>query len=876
MSDKYTLILVPETHWDREWYLPFQEFRIKLVRLTDKLLKILDTDPEYKSFTFDGQTVVLEDYLEIRPQERERLKKYVAEDRILVGPWYILPDEFLVSAEATVRNLLMGHMIAEEFGRPMKAGYIPDPFGHISQLPQILQGFGIGDVFFTRGMGEEMENMNSEFWWEAPDGTRVMAVHLVNGYHNAMYLGKDWTPQGFVDRDDRGVGQIMKQIEDLSQKASTKFLLLNNGCDHVEPQPELPELITYINERLSNGEIIHGTYEDYAAAVLEESPDLKTYRGELHKGKYHPLLPGVFSARMYIKQANEETQTLLEKWAEPASAIAWIHGGAYENQLLWEAWKQTLKNHPHDSICGCSIDQVHREMMPRFDQARQIGETLTKESLDYLAANVITANDRVADDARALVVYNPHSWDATDNVVVHLQKELPNLELAPKYVVRDAEGEYIPAQVVNQRIVEFHRRYSIWHGDLVFTGQKVPSLGYKTYYLENGEYDGDTSLRVGPDFMENDHVRLTIRSNGTFDIVHRDTKTVFFNQNMLEDTEDVGDEYNYSYARNTQTVTSEGVKGKLTIVEHGPVRATVRADFTLDLPECATDDRLSRSEKTIPCPVSVFITLHAHSSRVDIRTEIENNAKDHRLRAWFPTGFQSDWCRAEGQYDVVKRSVHIPEGKDWYEKPVGQKPVQSYVAIDGIDAGLAVINKGLPEYEVIADGQCTIAQTLLRCVGWLSRTDLETRPYDVGPVVSTPEAQCLGKQVFDYAVFPYRGSWKKAHIWQEAHLHNAPMRTSIVNQHEGKLPREHSLVRVNSPSLIITAVKKAERSNALVARVLNTTPDAVDAELTVNMQFISAYTANLNEEPQDELSVSENKVTIPMPGFRVQTLLFNL
>ena len=188
-AKKYTALLVPQTHWDREWYLPFQEFRIRLVRLTDKLLDILDTDPEYRSFTFDGQTVVLEDYLAIRPQERDHLKKYVEEGRILVGPWYVLPDEFLVSGEAVVRNLMLGHKISEEFGRTMKAGYVPDPFGHVSQLPQILMGFGIGNVFFTRGMGDEADEMHSEFWWEGADGTKVLAVNQVNTYCNAHSVG---------------------------------------------------------------------------------------------------------------------------------------------------------------------------------------------------------------------------------------------------------------------------------------------------------------------------------------------------------------------------------------------------------------------------------------------------------------------------------------------------------------------------------------------------------------------------------------------------------------------------------------------------------------------------------------------------------------
>ncbi len=316
MSKKYTLALVPETHWDREWYSPFQEFRIRLVKLTDKLLEILENDPRYVSFTFDGQTVVLEDYLEIRPQSREKIEKFVREERLFVGPWYVLPDEFLVSAEATVRNLMIGHYISGSFGRTMKAGYIPDPFGHISQLPQILAGFGINSALFMRGVGNEGDELNTEFWWEAPDGSKVLAIHLIKGYCNFVHFGRSREPGGKYTVDPNlAVDQARYQMELLSEKAATKYLLLNNGCDHVEPQPELPDLIEHVNNQLENGEIVHTNYEEFIKNVLSEKPKLKTYRGEFHSGKFHPLLPGVFSTRMYIKQANERTQTLLEKWA---------------------------------------------------------------------------------------------------------------------------------------------------------------------------------------------------------------------------------------------------------------------------------------------------------------------------------------------------------------------------------------------------------------------------------------------------------------------------------------------------------------------------------------------------------------------------------
>lgn len=877
MPKKYTLILVPETHWDREWYLPFQEFRIKLVRLTDKLLAILDSNAEYKSFTFDGQTIVLEDYLEIRPQERERIRKHVRDGRLLIGPWYVLPDEFLVSAEALVRNLMLGHKIAEEFGRVMKAGYIPDPFGHISQLPQILAGFGIPNAFFMRGMGDEADGMNSEFWWEAPDGTRVLAVNQVFGYCNAVNLGYERHDGKWIVNFEKALQQVRDQMEGLAKKASTRYLLLNNGCDHIEPQPELPEIIKYVNEHLEGGEVVHSTYEDFAEKVLAQKPNLQTRRGELHRGKYHPLLPGVFSARMYIKQANERTQTLLEKWAEPSCTFAWLNGGTYDAQLLWEAWKLCIKNHPHDSICGCSIDQVHREMMPRFEQSQQIAEVLTGESLRFLAERIDTSRKGASEDSQAIVVFNPHAWDVTDTVKVSLERPISPGEMPPRFVVKDADGNPVATHISNDYVREGDRRHGVWSADIYFTGKDIPSLGYKTYYLETGEATVTTSLEAGLGTLENDFLKLNVRSNGTFDLFHKLTRTTYFNLNLLEDTEDAGDEYNYSRAYNSRTITSEGVGGTLSIVETGPGIGRLRADLVLNLPESLTADRMARAERTVACPVIVYITLHADLPRVDVLTVFFNNAKDHRLRALFPAGFTVDHCYAEGQFDVVKRSLDIPSGEGWIEKPVGQKPVQSFVALDGTDAGIAIINQGLPEYEIIKGEPCVVAQTLLRCVGWLSRGDHKARPYNAGPVRPTPDAQCLGKHVFRYAVLPYMGNWRRSQVWRMAHQHNAPPRAVLTGLHKGDLPKSESFVTVSPQNLVVTTVKKAEKSDALVVRVFNTTPDNVRASVSIGRKFKSAVLANLNEEPiNTKPEVQEQTVKFDMPGFRVQTVVFNL
>ncbi len=897
--DRYTMILVPETHWDREWHQTFQEFRYRLVRLTDKLLDILGNIPEYKSFTFDGQTIVLEDYLEIRPEKRGDVEEHVQSGRLLVGPWYVLPDEWLVSGEALVRNLMIGHRIAGEFGAIMKAGYIPDPFGHISQLPQILQGFGIDSCFFMRGIGNEWDDMTTEFLWEAPDGTRVLAVHLMNGYCNATSLGRKslWASEDEGVDMEAALAKVMGEKESLGRRASTKYLLLNNGCDHVEPQPELPEIIAYCNERMDDADIVHGTYVDYVEGIKAEDPELSVLRGELHSGKHHPLLPGVFSARIYLKQANQRCQTLLERYAEPLNAFAWLWEKPSESAFLWQAWKHVVSNHPHDSICGCSIDQVHREMMPRFEQAEQIGELVVSEALDHIASSVLVpappqveAGDNLS---RALVVFNPNSWSRREVVTCSVSIPYLPATLPPGVKVLDADGNEVPSQMSSYRLAEHEADFPRDKGKLdmgVTFRADVPPLGYAVYSLVRQkrlpERPGETELMVdrnaeGHIAIGNGLVTALVHPDGSFDLVYDvgDGKVIeFVSLGALEDTEDAGDEYNYSPAVESSTVSSLGRTGTMTIVEQGPARVAVRVDGELHLPVSLSEDRLSRSEETVCCPVATTVSLQAGNSRVDVQTTFENNARDHRLRVLFPMCVPEGEVFAESHFDVVKRAIELPEDTDdWSEQPSLTKAHQGFIAVNDGNAGVGVVAPGLPEYEVFEEpGGCrTIAVTLLRSVGWLSRDDYVTRPYNAGPKLPTPEAQCQGAHTFRYAVIPHVGPWEDAEVWRDAHDFVAPLRCATTAFSDDGRPGDRmSWLSLEPASLVVTTVKKAEADQALIVRLYNIRSEEVDGCLTTHDRLESACLTNLNEEPlaDGELPIEDGCVCLKVRPRQIMTL----
>lgn len=442
---------VPHTHWDREWYLPFQVFRIKLVHLMDRLLNILSTNAAYTHFVLDGQAILLEDYLAVRPDALVLIRDFVRSGRLHIGPWYVLPDEFLVSPEALIRNLLRGREACKPFGKPMSVGYVPDPFGHIGQLPQILNGFGIHRAAFRRGLSEEPV----ELYWSAAAGSSVLVSYLRDGYDNAARAPEEI--EAFHAFIRNRVGSLIEHMQ------STQALLLN-GTDHHEPQRAIPELIAAA--RLDD-EIQFSNLEQYFESLEEEiqrrSLKLPMITGDLRDPRRHHLLPGVLSSRVWIKQRNHECETILERWAEPFTVWASLLVDEPPDRHLWtghiatplvqhpealldEAWRLLLTCHPHDSICGCSIDQVHDEMHPRFDNVAQIGNEVTRQSLSVIAQHVDTHAFKDLNCRAALIVFNAAPTRQTGVAAANLEL---SAGLDPFQIV-DEEGRKIPYRIVNR------------------------------------------------------------------------------------------------------------------------------------------------------------------------------------------------------------------------------------------------------------------------------------------------------------------------------------------------------------------------------------------------------------------------------------------
>ena len=866
---EYEVHVVSHTHWDREWYRTFEQFRFRLVRLVDKLLDILDADPEYRYFMLDGQTVVLEDYLEIRPEREEDLRRLVQAGRIQIGPWYILPDEFLVSGEATIRNMLAGWRVASRFGEPMKVGYIPDTFGHLSQMPQILRGFGIDTAVFWRGLSGGPEAVRSEFLWRAPDGSTVLAVHLPDEYGYGSFADMPTEVEPAVEN-------VRRKLAVMTPHATTPYILLMNGTDHLEPKPELPRVLSGVNETLGDAILVHSTLPAFLEKVKSAATDLKVYQQEFRDTnrkpgcRYNFVLAGVLSARIYLKQANQACETELERWAEPFSSIAWRLGSAYPEGFLRYAWQQLLRNHPHDSICGCSIDEVHREMETRFAKVQQVTGEIVGQALADIAGRIDVSD--LAEGEGALVVFNPLGWSRDDLVVAKVHTAVPYPRGAD---VRDLAGRRLPAKLL---AVEPAPALPPYRGQgstvtIAFPAKGVPALGYQTYrYRVLARPIREAArLVVGPRSAENDYLRVEIRGDGSVAITDKLTGHAYAGCNVFEDGGDVGDEYTYAAPTQDRIILSSGQPCAIALVDDGPAKATFLVDYDLALPDGeAGPDGRARSDRLISNRIQTWVTLAADARRVDVETRVENQSRDHRLRVLFPSGVRPKASHAESAFDVVTRPLGAVQPDEvWIEDAPTYHPLATFVDVNDGGRGLAIANRGLPEYEVRPDG--VIAITLVRAVGWLGRIS-PSISLNAGPHLATPDAQCLRTTTFNYSIIPHAGGWLESRAHQQAYHHLAPLRAVPISRQSGQLPGANSFLDLGCDELILTAVKRSKDGRALILRAYNPADGAVRARVRPGFAYSRVSVANLAEEAQEDLLPDGDAIALDVQARGIVTL----
>nr|MDO8111284.1 glycoside hydrolase family 38 C-terminal domain-containing protein [Candidatus Sigynarchaeota archaeon] len=806
------IVVVPHTHWDREWYQPFQKFRAKLVKLIDTCLAI--NKPGY-TFMLDGQTVVLEDYLEIKPENKELLAKAIREGRITAGPWYLLPDEFLCGAESYIRNLERAWKIGKRLDIPlMQIGHLPDCFGHTRAIPQILADLtSFKAAVAWRGVPPSVTTVPFTWKSHASATASIPGIYLPHGYGNMSNA---------VENLDQYKDRMMDLLADLEPFSPVPAYLLMNGSDHLFPQPFVQDFCKQLESTDMTFAI--GSIEKFAD-VLQAEMKAQGYTPPVYAGEFRSfarahLLHDTLSMRMWIKQWNQKNEDLLCSLAEPIATYAFrAFGDPYPSGFLEEAWKWHLQNQPHDSICGCSVDQVHEEMQARDSWATSIAESVALEATSTMQEHATPAKTSSA------IILNP--TNATGLMYAEIETppgtaaaavETPDGKRYNMQQLRSLSGTLLEttanAMMVKMLLKLASRKIMNWYiNDVkVFDGaepglvevratvDKVPVGEFDVDYwkkeaeklLASGKYKkahviasqpanvifgtvlplvpwaftkvtftdkpaemkDEEILVASSDKVESKFFTVKLNKDGNFELIDKRSGVSFPRMHVFEDWGDRGDEYTFGRLQPEKAKVS-GVKRK---VKQGAVFSDITQTLTLKLFKEADEKMEKRTGKT---KINVETTFRFFRAlpRIDIETKLVNTAKDHRLRIRFDLPFKAEKICAATHFGTIERRWEPEVLEKFAEQPTGIMPQKRYVRVNSPDGKVAVTlaNKGLPEVELAGGYQLAI--TLLRCVGWLSRGDIPERPVHAGPAEKTPGAQEMGKEyTFNYSMFIHPAS----------------------------------------------------------------------------------------------------------------------
>jgi alpha-mannosidase len=914
--------LVPHTHWDREWYQPFQVFRMRLVELVDELLDSMEAD-ERLAFTLDGQVATVDDYLEVRPEGRARIERLIAEGRLAIGPWQILMDEFLVSGETIVRNLEIGWRAAEAFGAAMPVGYLPDMFGHIAQMPQILRRAGIGHAVVWRGVPAAIDR--HAFNWRSPDGSEVRAEYLVGGYGNGAYL---------LAIPDRLADKVARYVEAGRAFYGDRSVLAMYGTDHAVPSPRLAEIVARANEQRDDIVVRIETLTRYIQgfdAAPPVAPAAPVWTGELRSAARANMLMNVTSARIDIKAAAARTERILERYAEPFAAL---HGAAWPARLLELAWRRVIDNSAHDSICGCSQDAVVSQVLTRFAEAEQIGHGIATGAIRALAAaaprgSLLVANPSPQDrtDLVELDVDVPASWATVELEVAHGRRVPTQLIERPEAILRrhSLAGREI-AELLARRL---HGRELFGHsldgyrvelggtapqltllvddpdapddfdidvlvdaviaatgGDpdevwelVVVRGERrrlvaavpAPPLAAAVVRpVEGAEHGAERGpnrhlVVVGDRSLANGLMTVLVDADGTLDIEGGGVRLKRVGR--LVDGGDYGDTYNYGPPTDDRIV-DRPTAVVVTVRERGPIRGRIDITARYDWPIGLLPDGTGRSETTAPVEVTTNLELRVDEPFVRVNLEFSNPSRDHRVRWHIPLPAPTDHSSAEGQFAVVDRGLTGEAGH-------GEVPTPTFPAHDFVHAAsVTALLDHVTEYELV--GGRELALTVLRSTGLISRNDNPFREDPAGPEVPVPAAQLVGPWRFAFALLPHAGSWEGAGILAASEAYHHPFLTADGTARAAEAPApspavaDHS-VRLSGDGVVLSALRR--RDDWLEIRLVAKHPAPTVAVLAAAASFEAARDVDLLGRVGADLPVEgDGSIRVGLGAWEIRTI----
>lgn len=851
---KKTLHLVFQTHWDREWYFTFERYRYRLMHVVERAMAALENH-EIEYFILDGQTLPLEDYLEVcEPKNKERILKLIQSGQMIIGPWYIAMDEFLVHGESIIRNLEIGRKMANKYGISQLVGYLPDTFGHIGQMPQILNDFSIDNAIMWRGIDLNQSN----FIWCGVDDSKLFTIFLSEGYYQPVLNEKDYinATKNYADR--------------MEKYTSIGHMLLTAGGDHLMPiNDNLKGRIEAIEKAYPDLKLQVTNYQDYIKLVKEETKDksLNTITGELRSNAKAYILPNVLSTRSYLKQLNQELEDEMIGYIEPLMALAYLKSDDIPFSYVSHIWKTILQNQPHDSICGCSIDEVHQENEMRGLKAKEMISSFFEglwNQLNLLPMSFYnTDGKRIDSDDVTFSIYNPHPfpYQGVISGTLWLNQEHPWDSFV---IVDEQEQEY----EVAISTIQDHRLFvsPLDYPPIFRPGKavhfKVDVKDLKPLTLSMFKLKEKESLKViheTSNFIENQLIRVELSKDGSLSVFDKVNQELYKDWHKFYASMDAGDSYNYSKPEQDHLSTPY-IEGK-PLVEKSSISQTMTYSLILDQPEGLHVSRKKPLESKVSTTIKVTLTLNHHDSYVKVSTTIDQKGKDQRLRMQFPLGIKLEHHTNDSAFELVKRTSNRKE--EWVAERQKEVPVvvdSSLSMIHGVNKnrGIQFFHRGLHETQTIESSDQTIVEvTLIRSVSHLSRDDFGSRGGAAGPNLATPEAQCLRVHTFDYAFGPIDDKTTAVDTFKQATLFRKQPR--IIKAYGHYQP---SIIGLTNDNIVLTSFRLIEtqkvevrlwnpNTELQVTQILSEIPIVEMVEMTMDSRIIGTLHQDISLMPNE-------------------------
>lgn len=869
--------VVPHSHWDREWYFTTSRSKIYLLHNLQKVLSLLEADNGYDHYVLDGQASLLDDYLAWQPEDAGRIKTLVTAGKLIVGPWYTQTDQMVISGESIVRNMQYGLSISEKFGKAMPIGYVPDSFGQSAAMPQIYQEFGIEDTLFWRGVSDD-DVAHTEYRWRGEDGSVVNVYQIPSGY----YIG------GEIPENDTKLATFLNEdpFKKTWSRSTTDQVLFPNGFDQAPARENLKTLVDQMNDAYDDFELEISTFEKYVTAIKAQHPELEEISGELLNGKLMRIHKSIFSSRSDLKQLNTQTQNYLINTLEPLLSLAYSLGFDYPSAIIVEIWKLMFENAAHDSIGSCVSDTTNEDVYFRYKKAHDLAINLAELTMRNIATHIQQVSDIT------LTAFN--TGIAKQTGVFETTLYVPSLTFAIEdpdgnpcaYTVLESEDQtaYILGQgnILNPEKDQY-KPDTVYKVKVAIELTDLPALGYVQLHLNLTGNTLQKQVEETDPIIENDFYKIQVNAHHSLDILDKQLNRLYQNQAIIEENGDDGDSFNYSPPRADWLIHASDFEPTF-VVKSSDLMSSLTLNYVLNVPKDLTER--ANHQASVSLPVTLQVTLKKGSPFIDFSFTVDNRDVDsHRMCVLFDTGIASKFSFADQQFGVIQRPVvrekemaRYNQNPDlWNEMPIAIETCQSFVSLENDVRGVAVVPKGVREYEIVGDAFDTIRLTLFRTYGFMGKENLLYRPGRASgeTVIATPDAQLHREMTYDFSVVYYQGDLSTYHLSQKVTQHltavdlyqyaeylNTRLRFTQFDVPK-TLPLSYSLVDAKG-DLVLSVLKKSETRPGLILRCYNgdyQTSRCLDLHFKKPLKL--AQIVNLKEEAKSTLTITDNQVVLP-------------